>query len=131
VVVRFDDGEEVISGISEICMKENIHSGVILSFVGALKKCEFVFREGCQRSFQEHFEVCGNGNITNMNDTIKIHLHLVAGNDLNVKVGHLVMGVVTIFCELVIQKLEGFRMTRTLDKNLDNKMILFPYRLDP
>ena len=131
IVLRLDEGDEVISGITGVCAKENFQAGVILSFVGALKECELVFREGCRRSFEEHFEVNGNGNITTMNNEVKVHLHIVAGNDMNVRSGHLVTGIVTIFCEVVIKKLEGLEMVRTLDKSLDPQMVLFPYRLNP
>ena len=131
MVIRFDEDEEIVSGIEEVCSKEDFKSGVILSLVGAVKECELVFREGCRERFRDHFEITGNGNLTNIDGKPKVHLHIVASNDLNLKAGHLIEGVVTIFCETVIQRLEGFRMERVLDRSLDPQKIALPYRLKP
>ena len=131
IVIRFDEDEEIVSGTEEICLREGFKGGVVLSLVGAVKECELVFREGCKQRFRDHFEITGNGNLTNIDGKPKVHLHVVAGNDLNLKTGHLIEGVVTIFCEAVIQRLEGFRMERVLDRSLDPQKIVLPYRLKP
>ena len=131
LIIRLDESEEIVKGIKSVCEKESIQSGVILSVVGAMKRCELVFKPGCRQHFEEHFEVSGNGNISMMNNEIMVHLHVVAGNDLNIKTGHLLQGVVTIFCEIVLLKLNGLRMVRTLDTSLDPELVPFPYKLSP
>jgi predicted DNA-binding protein with PD1-like motif len=131
MVIRLDEGEEIVSGIEDICLKEGYKNGVILSIIGAIKECELVFREGCREKFRDHFEIVGNGNLTTIGNKPKAHLHIVAGNDRVLKTGHLVEGEVTIFCEIIIQRLEGFKMERILDSSLDPKKITLPYRLKP
>ena len=43
IVIRFDEDEEIVNGIVEICSREGFKGGVILSLVGAVKECELVF----------------------------------------------------------------------------------------
>ncbi len=131
IVIRFDEDEEIVETLVKICLNENLRQGVVTSLVGALKECELIFREGCQKVFREHLEILGTGNISMLGKQPKIHLHIVGGNESTTVTGHLVRGTTTIFCEAAVLILEGFLMERTRDDELASKEVLFPYRLKP
>lgn len=131
LVIRLDEGEEIVKNLSKICVKEKIEAGVILSLVGAIKRCELIFREGYNEVFNEHLEILGNGNTSTLDGQPKIHLHVTCGNDAKARTGHLVEGTVTVFCEIVLQTLKGFEMKRNLDKELVKENVQFPYKLTP
>jgi predicted DNA-binding protein with PD1-like motif len=130
-VVRLDENEQIIENLEKVCSKEKVMSGVILSAVGALKEGTLIYRRGCQGDFHEHLEIIGNGNISKADGKVKIHLHITGGNEKGVKAGHLIEGVVTVFCEVAIQVLRGFSMERTVDKELVSQKVLNPYVLSP
>ena len=131
IVARLDEDERIIENLEKVCSKEKVMSGVIISAVGALKEGTLIYKRGCQRDFHEHLEIIGNGNISKADKKVKIHLHITGGNDKGVKAGHLIEGVVTVFCEVAIQVLRGFSMERTIDKELVSQKVLNPYVLNP
>lgn len=131
IVIRLDEDDRIIECLEKVCTKEKVTSGVILSAVGAVKKGTLIYRRGCQGNFDEHLEIIGSGNISMVKDKVKIHLHIVGGNEENVKAGHLIEGVVTVFCEIVIQILRGFAMERKVDNGLLRQKVLNPYVLEP
>ena len=131
IVIRLDEDERVIENLEKVCSKEKVMSGVILSAVGAMKKGTLIYRRGCQGDFHEHLEIIGSGNISRVGRKVKIHLHITGGNEKGVKAGHLIEGVVTVFCEIVIQVLRGFTMARKMDKSLLSQEVLNPYVLEP
>ena len=131
IVIRLDEDERIIENLGKVCSKEKVMSGVILSVVGAMKKGALIYRRGCQGDFHEHLEIIGSGNITKAEGKVKIHLHITGGNEKGVRAGHLIEGVVTVFCEVVIQVLRGFKMERRVDKELVSQKVLNPYVLKP
>jgi len=130
-VIRLDENERIIENLEKVCSKEKVMSGIILSAVGALKEGTLIYRRGCQGDFCEHLEIIGNGNISKVNRKVKIHLHIAGGNEKGLKAGHLIEGVVTVFCEVAIQILRGFSMERKVDKKLVSQKVLNPYVLKP
>ncbi len=131
IVVRLEEDEKIVESLEKVCNEEKVTAGVIISAVGAVKRGTLVYRKGCQGDFEEHFEIIGNGNISTVDGKAKIHLHITGGNEKEVKAGHLVEGVVTVFCEIVIQRLKGFEMKRRKDEDLVKQKILSPYVLEP
>ena len=131
IVIRLDEDERVVKNLEKVCTKEKVMSGVILSAVGAMKKGALIYRRGCEGDFNEHLEIIGSGNISKVGGKVKIHLHITGGNEKGVKAGHLIEGVVTVFCEIVIQVLRGFKMERKIDKELVSQKVLNPYVLKP
>ena len=131
IVIRLDEDERIIENLGKVCSKEKVMSGVVLSVVGAMKKGTLIYRRGCQGDFHEHLEIIGSGNITKAEGKVKIHLHITGGNEKGVRAGHLIEGVVTVFCEVVIQVLRGFKMERRVDKELVSQKVLNPYVLKP
>ncbi|MGC8816474.1 MAG: PPC domain-containing DNA-binding protein [Candidatus Hadarchaeum sp.] len=130
IVARLDEDEKIIESLERICSHEGVTGGVILSAVGALKSGTLIFRRGCQGEFNEHLEIIGNGNISRAEGKVKVHLHIAGGNEKTVMTGHLVEGVVTVFCEILIQTL-GFNLERKMDHSLLNQGVLNPYVLEP
>lgn len=128
VVIRLDEGEEVISSIVEAVLSEKIISGTIVSCVGALKSSRLILRKGLARTITHHLEVVGNGNISQYKGRPLVHLHLAVGGEVGTWVGHLLEGVVDVFCEVVILKNE-VQMVREHDKSLEVKGVTVPYIL--
>lgn len=131
IVIRLDEDEKIYEKITEVCKKEKISSGVVHSIIGAVKQVELIMGRGIQETYTQHFEISGNGNISQVEEEPKLHLHLVCGNRQTVKMGHLVEATVTVFSEVVIQKLKGFRMKRKIDRKLIEEKIILPYILRP
>ncbi|MEM2908119.1 MAG: DUF296 domain-containing protein [Candidatus Hadarchaeales archaeon] len=131
LVIRLDEGERIVERVEEVCSREGITSGIIHSVAGALKECTLIFRRGCQQEFREHLEVVGNGNVSEVNGRPKVHLHIAGGNDSRTVSGHLIEGVVTVFCEVILQALQGFEMKRAIDESLVSQRVLNPYVLKP
>lgn len=131
IVIRLDEGERVIKNLKKICFREDVSSGVILSAIGALKEGALIYRRGCKMDFNEHLEIIGSGNISEIDGEVKIHMHINGGNEKGTKAGHLIEGVITVFCEVVIQILHGFEMKRTFDEDLISQEVLNPYVLTP
>ena len=130
-MVRLDEDDRIIESLEKICTREKVNSGIILSAVGAVKSGTLIYRRGCQGDFDEHLEIIGSGNITKLKDGVKIHMHIMGGNEKAVRGGHLTEAVVTIFCEIVIRILSGFTMERNVDESLLKQKILNPYVLEP
>ena len=131
IVVRLDEDDRIIESLEKICTQEKVTSGIILSAVGAVKSGTLIYRRGCQGDFDEHLEIIGSGNISKLKDGVKIHMHIMGGNEKSVRAGHLIEGVVTVFCEIVIRILSGFTMERKVDKSLLKQKVLNPYVLEP
>ena len=131
LIIRLDEGEKVVESLTAVCLRVGVRSAVVLSFVGAVKELELILMKGHQETFKEHFEIMGNGNISTLEGHPKVHVHLVGGNETKVKAGHLVEGTATVFCEIVVKVLEGFKMERRLIEELATEKVQFPYRLTP
>ena len=129
VIIRLDQGEEVISTLQKVLTSEGVQSGVICSFVGALRDCRLILRKGLEKTVQNHVEAVGSGNISQYEGQTFIHLHLSVGNDLGTWVGHLNEGIVDIFCEAAVIPVEP-KMVRNYDKTLADGGVTVPYVLD-
>ncbi|MDH7556309.1 MAG: PPC domain-containing DNA-binding protein [Candidatus Methanosuratincola sp.] len=129
IVIRLDEGEEVISSLKAVAKDERIHSAVILSFVGALKYSKVIVRKGVEKEISLHVEAVGNGNMTALNGEPFVHLHVALGNDDGSWVGHLLKGIVDIFCEVALQPMP-FEVCRAYDSDLAEKGVTVPFRLE-
>ena len=129
VVVRLDEGDEVIASLSDATRSENLGSGVVVSFVGALKSARLILRKGLEKTISTHLEAVGNGNISWFNNAPFVHIHVSVGSDQGVWVGHLLEGITDVFCEVIISPIE-VRMTRSYSKELADSGVTVPFRLD-
>jgi hypothetical protein len=129
LALRLDEGEEAISSLVCALQQHGITAGIIPSFIGALRGCRLILRKGHEEKVESHVEVVGNGNVSLYEGKPFVHLHVSAGNDQGVWVGHLVEGTVDIFCEAMIVPLSG-RLTRKYGKALAESGVTVPYVLE-
>lgn len=123
IVARIDKGEEILSQIKEIALKENIKLanvnalGVTNNFVvGVFKTAE---KKYYSNEFKGDFEIVSlTGTINTMNGEFYTHIHMSAGNDKGeVFGGHLNKAIVSATCEMVINIIDG-----TVDRYADEKI---------
>lgn len=113
IVLRIDKGEEILSTLKTIAIKENIKLaninalGAVNNFVvGVFKTNEKKFYAN---EFSGDFEIVSlTGTINTMNGEFYSHLHMSAGNQ-NGQVfgGHLNKAIVSATCEMIINVIEG------------------------
>ena len=113
IVARIDRGEEVLSSLKEVALRENIRLarvsaiGAVGDFtVGVFHTAEKQYRSN---RFRGDWEIVSlSGSITQMNGEYYAHLHMSAGGtDGTVVGGHLNEAVVSATCELFITVLDG------------------------
>ena len=123
IVARIDKGEEILSQIKEIALKENIKSanvntlGATNNFVvGVFKTAE---KKYYSNEFKGDFEIVSlTGTINTMNGEFYTHIHMSAGNDKGeVFGGHLNKAIVSATCEMVINIIDG-----TVDRYADEEI---------
>jgi predicted DNA-binding protein with PD1-like motif len=129
LAVRLDEGEEAISSLVIALQRHNITAGVIPTFIGALRGCRLILRKGHEERLESHVEVVGNGNVSLYEGMPFVHLHVSAGNDKGVWVGHLVEGTVDIFCEAMVIPISG-TLKRKYGKALAESGVTVPYVLE-
>lgn len=129
LVLRLDEGEEAVSSLVGALQRHGIAAGFIPSFIGALRGCRLILRKGHEEKIESHVEVVGNGNASLYGGKPFVHLHISAGNEKGVWVGHLVEGTVDIFCEAVVVPIGG-KLTREYGKALAESGVTVPYVLN-
>ncbi|HOP62927.1 MAG TPA: DUF296 domain-containing protein [Spirochaetota bacterium] len=112
-VVRIEKDEEIVNGIKELCVKEDIKLGSI-SGIGASNFIEIGLfnvntKEYKTEVFKGMFEITSlTGNITRKDDEPYIHLHVNFSDETNtVRGGHFVKGYVSAACEVIVSKIDG------------------------
>lgn len=129
VVVRLDEGDEVISSLERAAREEGIGAAVILSFVGALESSKLILQKGVDKELPFHTEAVGNGNIALLENSRFVHLHVALGCERGTWVGHLLRGVVGIFCEVIMAPIKP-PLKRKYDRELAEKGITIPFCLE-
>lgn len=123
IVVRFEDKDDVIAGITEIAKKEGIKAGIV-QIVGGMREGDIVVGPESEemppkpvwKSLGESHEVFGFGTIFWQGDEPKIHFHGAFGKKEMVKVGCLRKNSETfLVLEAVIIEIEGIDAKRELD----------------
>ncbi len=130
VVIRLDNGDEIVSSITKVCEIENITSGFIQG-IGATNKLrtriynkdteEFVFKD-----IVGSLEITSlMGNITMTEEGLFIHIHInVADSMMNVRGGHLIFCDVSVTSEICIDILEGTLTRSPSEGNLFGRLKL-------
>lgn len=113
MIVRIDRGEEIITALSEVCEQEQIKLGRV-SAIGAVDQAVIgIFEPALKKyhstKFTGDFEITSlAGNITSMNGKPYIHLHInLADSDHHTWGGHLTEAIVSVTCEVIIEKFGG------------------------
>ena len=113
IVARIEKGEEILTEIKEIAIKENIKLaninawGAINDFtVGVFKTKE---KKYYSNNFKGDFEIVSlTGTINTMNGEFYSHLHMSAGDEEGkVFGGHLNEAIVSATCEMIINIING------------------------
>lgn len=131
VVVRFDDGDDILGGISTIAVQENIRSAVFY-LVGGIREGKIVVGPKTDdlpptpewRTIGESHESVGIGTIFWHGDEPRIHFHGAYGKHDMVKIGCLrELAETFLIMEAFILEIEGINATRELDE-LSNMVLL-------
>lgn len=123
IVVRINRGEEILSQLKQITIKENIKLAKVNGLgatdnftVGAYSLDEKQYHKN---TFKGTYEIVSlHGNITTMNDETYLHLHMSCADEKgNVVGGHLNECFISATCELFIDAIDG-----TIDRQLDEEI---------
>ena len=113
LVVRIDQGEEILEKLELICRKENIQLGQI-SGIGAVNQATVgLFDPEIQLyhsiELKGDYEVTSlSGNITRQDEKVYLHIHAnLSDEDHKTLGGHLNRAVVSATCEIVIDIIQG------------------------
>ena len=130
ILLRLDEGEELIQSLKNLCSKEKINSAFI-SGIGAARKIEIahfdtIDKKYYSKKFEEMLEIVSiNGNISTLNDQHFIHLHGVFGKkDYSTISGHLIYAEISPTIEIVILFSEG-KMERKFNQNTSLNLLSF------
>ena len=113
IIARIDKGEEILTTIKEISLKENIKLASVQALgatdeftVGVYKVDE---KKYYANEFKGYFEIVSlTGTINTMDGEFYTHIHMSAGNDKGeVFGGHLNKAIVSATCEMVIDIIDG------------------------
>jgi len=139
VMLRVLPGTDIIEGIQEVCQKLEIKTGSITCLIGSLQRASLLIAVPMEnkigagyskpRSFPGPLElISAQGMIGQQKEgDIFIHLHgLISDKGGDVHGGHLIKGEnpVLITCEVMISKVEGARMVRTYDTEVDMEVLM-------
>ena len=129
IIARIDKGEEILTTIKEISLKENIKLASVQALgatdeftVGVYKVDE---KKYYANEFKGYFEIVSlTGTINTMNGEFYTHIHTSAGNDKGeVFGGHLNKAIVSATCEMVIDIIDG-----NVDRKYDEETGLNVFR---
>ena len=113
IVARIDRGEEILSKIKEIALKENIKLaninalGAVDHFVVGVYKLDE--KQYHSNEFSGSYEIVSlTGSINTMDGEFYSHLHMSCGDDQGIVVGgHLNEATVSVTCEMFIRIIDG------------------------
>lgn len=124
LVARFEDGEDILKGLSDMVRKENVQSAVF-NLIGGIKKGRVVVGPEKEelppkpiwREIQESNEVLGIGTIFWEGDEPKVHLHGTFGKRDTIHVGCLrEVSETFLVLEAIIFEIEGITARREYDE---------------
>lgn len=130
IVARIGKGEEILTEIKNIALKENIKLANINALgavgdvvVGVFKTAE---KKYYSNSFKGDFEIVSlTGSINTMNNEFYSHLHMSIGNeDGQVFGGHLNKAIVSATCEMFIYVIDG-EVDRYFDEEVGLNLFKF------
>ncbi len=113
IIARIDRGEEILSQIKELAVKEDIRLAAVHGLGAVGDFTVGVFKTGeksyASNHFTGYFEIVSlHGTINTMCGEFYTHLHMSAGDEKgHVFGGHLNEAVVSATCEMVIRVLDG------------------------
>lgn len=130
-VARFDDGDNILQGLSDIAKREDIRSSVFY-LIGGMRKGRFVVGPEKEelppkpmwREINESHEIVGLGTIFWYKDEPRVHFHGAFGKKDSVKVGCVRENAETfLVLEAIIFEIKGVNAVRELDP-ISNMILL-------
>lgn len=113
VLIRLDPGEEVVTGVAQVCEKEDIRLGVV-SGIGAVNKAKVGLfapdtKEYHSTILEKPYEITALvGNVSMMDGKFYQHLHITLGDiEYNAFGGHLNEAIVSATAEIWIDIVDG------------------------
>lgn len=123
--VRLRRGADLLESIVELCTKNDIRAGVVLSAVGCVSRGRVRDAGGVNIvDIAEPLEIVSlMGTVSNM----RCHLHVsFSKEDLSVVGGHLVEGcIINTTCELIIGEMENFVYDVEFDEETGYDELIF------
>jgi len=120
IAVRLDRGEEILSCMKEIALKESIQVAIVQG-IGATDQVSFglynvEMKKYLSHTYEQPFEIISlEGNITRREEQPYLHLHIVLGDEAgNSFGGHLNMARIGGTAEIFIKILDG-KIERKID----------------
>ncbi len=108
ILIRLDEGDEVISALKGICAKEKVQSALV-SGIGAARKAEIAHYDTREKKYNiKKFEgmleiVSLNGNMATLDGEPAAHLHVcISRHDYSTLSGHLMSAEVSPQCEIFL-----------------------------
>ncbi len=122
LIVRFEEGEELVSSFTKLCGEQRIHGGVVTA-IGAVRDAEISVFNPATKTYadmlvKENCEIVSlAGSATVLGNAPWPHLHIaLARPDFTVVGGHLKKAIVSPTCEMaitVVDELERKRDAKT------------------
>jgi len=126
IIIRLDEGDEIITSLKAVCRKEKIKGGLI-SGIGAASIVELgsynpKTKRYPSKRYEGHLEIVSlSGNVATRYGLPGPHMHAVIGlNDFSAKAGHLFRAVINPSCEILIIPLKT-----AMKRSRDEKSELF------
>lgn len=123
VVARFEDGDSILQGLTDIAKRENIRAGVFY-LVGGMKAGRFVVGPEKEelppvpvwRELAESHEIVGIGTLFWQGEEPKLHFHGAYAKRDSVKAGCMRESAETfLVLEAIIMEIKGVNAVRELD----------------
>ena len=113
IIARMDRGEEVLTQLKNIALKEDIKLASVRALGATDNFTVGVFKVEEKKYYANHFTgdfeiVSLTGTISTMNGEYYAHLHMSAGDEQgHVFGGHLNEAIISATCEMVIEIIDG------------------------
>ena len=113
IVMRIDRGEEILTQLKAMALKENIKLASVRALGATDDFTVGVFKVAEKKYYANHFTgdfeiVSLTGTISTMNGEYYVHLHMSAGDEQGrVFGGHLNEAIISATCEMVVEIIDG------------------------
>ena len=130
IIARIDRGEEVLTQLKNIALKEEIKLASVRALGATDNFTVGVFKVDEKKYYANHFTgdfeiVSLTGTISTMNGEYYAHLHMSAGDEQGrVFGGHLNEAIISATCEMVIEVIDG-QVDRVRDESVGLNLFHF------
>ncbi len=128
IIVKMEAEDDLLSSIEKVAKEAEIKAGFVMSGIGGVKNLEIGSLKGkthVRERIEEVQEIVSlSGSISEDDPVLHIHIS-VAGVSHHAFGGHLFMGTVYPFAEIVIKKFPNIKMKRKLNENSSFKELEF------